>query len=457
MTLTREDPELDRPIEGKEMLLDYFRSGEKPRERWRVGTEHEKLGLRVKTFEPIAYEQEKGLRLLLETLVRSHDWSPLLEGDTVVGVEQEGRRITLEPGGQLELSGAPLFTIHETCREFRDHIALMNHVSGEFGIVWMGLGMHPLADVEQISWVPRERHRLMRDLLAQRGTLAHHMMKGTAGVQANFDYEDPSDLARKLRVASAVSPVVMALYANSPLSGGRTNDFLTRRGWVWRHTDPDRCGVLPFVFDPSWLEGDAYERYAEWALDVPMLFIEREGRHLSVGGSTFRAFLADSGEHTPKLADWNLHLTTLFPEVRTKQVIEVRCADAVPPGLVCALPALFKGLLYDEETLSTALNRFGHWTFVQVDRLHAEVTRSGLASRTPDGPALGVAQELVDLARKGLGRIGDRNRAGEDESLFLEPLYEILDQGHSPARQLLERWDGAWQHRVDALVDYAAY
>jgi glutamate--cysteine ligase len=458
MTLVREQPELDRPVEGIADLIDFFRVGETPPEEWRVGTEHEKLGLRRDTLEPIAYGDGRGLRRLLETFVERHGFAPLLEGDHLVGTEYEGQRITLEPGGQLELSGAPLYTLHETCREFRDHIALLNHVSAEMGVVWIGLGVHPFATADDVQWVPRDRHRIMREVLGRRGALAHHMMKATGGVQANFDYGDETDMAQKLRVSLAASPIVTALYANSSISEGKANGFLSRRAWIWRHTDPDRCGFLPFAFDEGWLEGGAYSLYTEWALDVPMLFIQRGGEHHPVGGKTFRGYLREGhGEHRATLADWNLHLTPLFPEVRLKRVIAVRGADAVPPGLVCGLPALWKGIFYDEEALGAAAARLRHWTFADVDRLHSDVSIRGLAAETPDGPVGALAQEIVDLAAKGLRRQGARNAAGEDETLFLDPLYEVLDQGKSAARQLLERWQGPWGGKAERLVEYAAY
>ncbi len=458
MSLTREEPELERPVEDVADLVDYFRLGEKPRDAWRVGTEHEKLGLRSEGFEPVSYGEERGLARLLETLVEDHGFKPLHEGPSLVGVEREGERITLEPGGQLELSGLPLATLHETCREFNDHIALMKHVSTDLGIVWVGLGIHPLAQVDDVQWVPRNRYRIMRDVLGRRGALAHHMMKATGGVQANFDYGDERDAALKLRVAIAASPLITALYANSSISEGKANDLRSRRAWVWRHTDPDRCGILPFVFDPRWLQGGAYAAYTDWALDVPMLFIERADEHLPVGGTTFRAYLRDGyAEHRATLADWNLHLTTLFPEVRLKRVIEVRGADAVPPRLVCALPALWKGILYDPDALLEAKERLHHWTYEDVDGLHADAARLGLEAKTPDGPILGVAQEIVDLAAKGLRRIGAPNREGADESLFLDPLYEILDRGYSPAGHILRQWEGPWERRIERLVESSAY
>jgi glutamate--cysteine ligase len=305
--------------------------------------------------------------------------------------------------------------------------------------------------------MPRERYSIMRDYLGRRDTLGLHMMHLTAGVQANLDYGSPADLARKLRVALAASPVTTALFANSSISSGAPNGFESRRAHIWRHTDPDRCGLLPFVFDEGWGAETAYERYTEWALGVPMLFIVRDGHHLAAGGLTFREFMRSGLRgHAPTLADWNLHLTTLFPEVRVKRVLEVRSADAVPADLSCALPALWKGLLYDPEALSAAEQRFARWTHAEVDRLQVDAARSGLGAQAPDAPVRSVARELVGLARDGLRRIGVRNAAGEDESVYLDPLLERIERGTSLARELLERWE-AWSRRPRALVDHTRY
>jgi len=458
MTLTREDPALASPVEDEEQLIDFFRSGEKPCTDWRIGTEHEKVGLYRDTLQPIPYEGERGIGALLSELERDHGFSPLFDAGRLVGLERDATSITLEPGGQLELSGAPLMTLHETCREFHDHLALMKHCSERFGMVWLGLGMHPLARVEELPRMPRERYTIMREYLAKRGNLALEMMHATGSVQVNLDYLSEADLARKLRVALAASPIVTALYANSSISGGKPNGFISRRAWVWRHTDPDRCGLLPFAFSEGWDEDGAYRSYLEWALDVPMLFIRREDRHLPMRGRTFRDYLAHGHEHyRASLADWNLHVTTLFPEVRLKRVLEIRSADAVPPGLVCALPAFWKGLLYDEAALDAAWTRLRGWSFDEVDRLQEQVAREALAAQTPDGPVLALAKELVDLAASGLRNLDERNRAGEDERLFLDPLYEILDRGASPGRYILERWDDAWRRSTDQLVEYSKY
>ncbi len=458
MTLTREAPALARPVEDTSDLIEFFRSGETERAEWRIGTEHEKVGLCRDSLQPIPYEGERGIAALLAELEREHGFSGLLDDGRLVGLEGGGASITLEPGGQLELSGAPLFTLHETCREFQNHLALMKHCSEQFGMVWLGLGSHPLARVDEIPRIPRQRYSIMRQYLAQHGSLALEMMHSTGSVQINLDYSSEADMARKLRVALAASPIVTALYANSSVSLGEPNGFISRRAWVWRHIDPDRCGSLPFVFEEDWGEGGAYRRYAEWALDVPLVFIRRDDQHIALGGQSFRDYLERGHEQfKPTLADWVLHLTTLFPEVRLKQVIETRSADAVPPGLVCALPAFWKGLLYDEAALVAASQRLSHWRFADVDKLHADVARTALKAQTPDGPILAVAKELVDLAAGGLKALDARNRSGEDERLFLDPLYEILDRGSSPGRYLLERWAGEWSRRTDSLIEYASY
>ena len=457
MTLLKDDPELECPVENIEQLVDFFRGGEKPASEFRVGTEHEKVSLFEKTLEPVPYEGEHGIGALLAALLREHDFAPLTDGETLVGLERDGATITLEPGGQLELSGAPLVTLHETCREFRSHVSLLKQASEPFGILWLGLGIQPLAKVDEIPRMPRVRHDIMRDYMAGAGELGLWMMHATGTVQANLDFSSEADLARKLRTALAASPVVTALYANSGVSAGEPNGFESYRAWVWRYTDSRRCGFLPFAFEPGFGEDTAYRCYAEWALDVPVMFVLRGGAHLPVGHRSFRQLLGETGELRPTLSDWNVHLTTLFPEVRLKRIIEMRGADAVPPDLVCALPAFWKGLIYDGDVLAAASERLAHWTHAQVDALHAEVARRGLQALTPDGEVLGIARELVDLAAAGLRRIDARNSMGESEVIFLDPLYEILERGTSPGRSLLERWEGAFQQRMDLLVEYAKY
>jgi glutamate--cysteine ligase len=457
MTLTREDPALAEPLRERAQLLEYFRRGEKPRESWRVGTEYEKLGILLDTLEPVPYDGARGIGALLEGLRRDHGFEPLLDGDRLVGLAYGEATISLEPGGQLELSGAPLRTLHETSGELREHLAQLARTSERFGIAWLALGLQPFVELERAPRMPRERYSIMREHLGKRDSLGLHMMHMTAGVQANLDFGSAADLARKLRVSLAASPVTTALFANSALAGGKPAGFESRRAHIWRHTDPDRCGLLPFVFDPGWDEASAYARYTEWALGVPMLFILREGHHLPARGITFREFMRSGlGGHAPTLADWNLHLTTLFPEVRVKRVLEVRSADAVPADLCVALPAFWKGLLYDETALGEAERRLARWTHPEVDALQRDAASRGLAASAPDGPVASVARDLVSIARDGLRRIGEKDASGRDESGFVDPLLERIERGASPARELLGRWQ-SWAGHRERLVEYARY
>jgi glutamate--cysteine ligase len=458
MSLTRDDPRFERPIEDVEQLVEFFRDGETARADWRVGTEHEKIGLYAQTLRPVPYEGDRGIYALLSTICREHGWKPLLDAGKLVGLERDGATITLEPGGQLELSGLPLTSLHETMREFREHIALLNRVSEPLGIVWLGLGVHPLAPIEELPRMPRERHAIMREYLGRRDTLGLHMMHATAGVQANFDFSSEADAARKLRLALAASPISSALFANSAISLGRPNGFESWRAWIWRHTDNDRWSLLPFAFEDGFGEGTAYRAYTEWALDVPMFLIVRDGHSLPAGGRSFRDFIARGhDDFRATVADWNVHLTTVFPEVRMKRVIETRGTDAVPGAQVCALPAFWKGLLYDDRALDAALARVRRWTHAQVHALHGEVARTGLQALAPDAPVLEVARELVALSREGLRRQAVLDAAGRDETQFLEPLEAIVERGTSPARYVLERWNGPWQGALTKLVEYAKY
>jgi glutamate--cysteine ligase len=343
--------EMEAPVESVEELVDFLRSGEKPPERWRVGTEHEKIGLLEGELTPIPYEGPRGIGVLLERIAVAGGWEPVAEAGRIIALIGGGASITLEPGGQLELSGAPLRTIHETCDEFHTHLALMKEVCEEPGMVWLGLGMHPIHAVRELPVMPKERYRIMRSYLPGRGSLALDMMFATATVQANFDYASEADMVEKMRVAMAVSPLVSAIFANSSLSEGKPNGFVSKRLHTWEDTDPDRTGLLPFVFD----EGFGYRRYVDWAIDVPMFFIVRGDRYEPCGGISFRRFMEQGfAESRATLADFDRHLTTLFPDVRLKRFIEVRGADAVPPGLTCSLPALWKGLLYDATARAAA-------------------------------------------------------------------------------------------------------
>ncbi len=444
----------EEPVGSVDELVAYLASGGKPREQWLIGTEHEKIGLQADGLRPVPYEGERGIGRVLEAVAERAGWESVREGGRVVALAASGASISLEPGGQLELSGAPLRTIHDTCREFNHHLELVRSVSEPLGILWLSLGMNPLHEVGDVPRMPRVRHDIMRDYLPARGELALEMMHLTATVQANFDYADEADMANKLRTAMGVSPIVSAIFANSSLAGGKPSGFVSRRVHVWRHVDPDRCGIPPFVFEP----GLGYRRWVEWALDVPMFFVVRGGHYRPAHGMPFRAFLEGGFEgERATLADFDRHLTTLFPEVRVKRWIEVRGADAVPPDLICALPALWKGILYDDQALRGAWELVAGFSQAEREAALDSVARRGLAAEIAGRPALALARELVALARDGLGRIAHAGVLDADERGYLDPVSALVEGGKSPGELILERWEGDWQRSPRRLIEYARY
>jgi glutamate--cysteine ligase len=455
VSLDRDEADLEVPVASLDDAVAYFRAAEKPSAAWRVGMEHEKIGLYETDLSPVPYVGERGIGALLERVAEVDGWRRIAEGGNTIALTKDGASITLEPGGQLELSGEPKRTIFETCDEFRSHLALIRRVSRDFHIAWLALGLEPFHAVEDAPRMPRERHEIMRRYLPSRGALALEMMHQTGTVQANFDYADEADMAAKLRTAMGVTPLVSAIYANSSLSLGKTNGFVSRRVHIWLHTDPDRCGLLPFVFEREF----GYADYARWAWWVPMFFIVREGRYLPMHGMPFGRFVEEGlrGERAT-VADFDRHLTTLFPEVRLKRFMEVRGADAVPPSLTCSLPAVWKGLLYDAQARSAALELTAGWSFSERQALLEEVARRGLGARSPDGRrVLELARELVELAGGGLRRLGHAGRLAPDESGFLDPVREQLELGKSPGQVILERWEGEWGRSPGRLIEYARY
>ncbi len=443
------------PVSSRDDLIPFFRAGEKPRERWLIGTEHEKVGLREGTLEPVPYEGEAGIGALLRSIQETDGWTPTAEGENVIALTKDGASITLEPGGQFELSGAPLRRIYDTCAEFQAHLDLIRRVSEPLGLVWLSLGANPIHDVDEIPHMPKGRYDIMRAYLPTKADLPLHMMHLTATVQANFDFSSEADMANKMRMAMGVTPIVSAIFANSPLYRGKPSGYISRRLHIWRHTDPDRCGMLPFVFEA----GFGYADYAEWALDIPMFFVVRDGTYQAANGMTFRQFMERGfGGESATLEDWSTHLTTLFPEVRCKQFIEVRGADAVPPDLICALPALWKGLLYDDDAMAGAWELVKDWAFEQRVASIEEVARHGMAATIGGRLVRDLARELLALSSDGLARIDHRGGADDrDERGFLDPVAEIVERGTSPGEEILKRWDGEWGHRMADLVASERY
>lgn len=439
------------PVESIDDLIAFIRSGEKPRERFRVGTEHEKIGIGA-DGKPVPYAGPRGIAAVLEAIAQADGWERGFEGPNLIALKKGQASITLEPGGQLELSGAPLRTIFETQREIAAHLGVVRRVSAPLGIAWISVAHHPVHEIPEIPRMPKARYDLMRSYLPTRGELALHMMHLTATVQANLDFSSETDMARKMRAAMAVTPIVSAIFANSSLYAGKPSGFMTRREHIWRHTDPDRCGLLPFVFE----DGFGYRRYVEWALGVPMFFISRGGRSLPAHTTTFGTFLRDGFEgHRATAADWDLHLTTLFPEVRLKRIVELRGADCVP--WLSALPALWKGLLYDDDALDAALALAADWSFPEREAALEDVARRGLAARAAGRPILPLARELAAIASEGLRRIGHGDGAEPDERVLLAPLLAQLERGRSLGEELVQHWEGDWGRSLARLVEQTRF
>jgi glutamate--cysteine ligase len=438
----------------REDLIAFIRGGETLPQDWVVGTEHEKVGVYREGFAPVPYEGPRGIGAFLNRMAELDDWKPVYEGENVIALLKEGASITLEPGGQLELSGAPLRTIHQTCEEFHNHLRLVKEISHSFGIIWLGLGIRPLHGVDDVPRMPKARYGIMRAYLPTRAKLGVEMMHLTATVQANFDFSDEADMRRKMQMATGVSPILSALYANSSIAEKKSTGYASRRLRIWRDTDPDRCGLLPFVFRSDFGYGD----YVDWALDVPMFFIVRDGRYIAMQGKTFRQLMLDGHEeHKANIGDFELHLTTLFPEVRLKRVIEVRGCDAVPSPLTCALPAFWKGLLYDREACAAAWEVVKDWEFDERVEFLEAAAKDGLSARTTRGGAKELSAELVGISSAGLRRIGHAGHGEPDETSFLEPLQAQIASGKSPGELLLEKWEGEWNHSLPRLMDYARY
>jgi glutamate--cysteine ligase len=441
-------------IESADDLLLYFRSGEKPKSRWRVGTEHEKLGYFRATQQPIPYEGPHGIRAVLEQFAHRFGWQQVHEGPHIIALTRDQASITLEPGGQFELSGAPVSSAHEARAELDRHMEELGAVSRDFGLCWVNLGRNPTIPSGRMPWMPKERYTIMRRYLPTRGSRALDMMLGTATVQTNFDYSSERDMARKLRLAMAAGPFLTALYANSPFAEGAPTGLLSARAQIWRATDPDRCGILPAVF----AEDFGYEDYADWALDVPMFFIHRSGHYQDVAGSSFRDFLARGldGER-PTQEDWTLHLTTLFPEARLKSFIELRMADVGTPAMIVALVALTRGLFYDESALKEASFLLRCIRPEHLTEMGDQAIRHALKGQVLKRPIQDWLRDLLHIAQAGLERLNVADGAGRSETQYLDPLHEIVETGVTQAERLLHAYEHEWGKSLAPLFARIGY
>ncbi len=455
---TRTDDSASPPIEGRDDLLSVFSGGEKAPDDWRIGTEHEKFVYRVSDHRAPSYAEPGGIRDLLGGLTE-FGWKPVIENgpdgaQNVIALSGADGTISLEPAGQFELSGAPLENLHETCAEAARHLEQCKAVGERLGLGFLGLGMWPDKTRADLPVMPKGRYRIMLDYMPKVGRLGLDMMLRTCTIQVNLDYASEADMVKKFRVGLALQPVATALFANSPLTEGKANGYKSFRSHIWEDTDPDRTGMLPFVFE----EGFGYERYCDYALDVPMYFVFREGRYIDVAGRSFRDFLdgrlAELPGEKPSLTDWTDHMSTAFPEVRLKSFLEMRGADGGRWSRICALPALWVGLLYDEQALDAAWELVRHWSIDARETLRRDVPCHALDAVTPDGEPLRIfAGRVLDIAAGGLSRRARLSNAGDNEGGFLDPLREVVATGMTPADRLLARFAGAWNGDVAHIYE----
>ncbi len=443
-------------IASKAQLVDYIAAGCKPRDAWRIGTEHEKFAFDLKTLRPLPYDGPCSIRAMLEGLTR-FGWQAVEENGNPIALIKGGASITLEPGGQFELSGDALDNLHQTCREVHEHLAQVKEVAGEIGAGFIGVGFNPKWRRDDIPWMPKGRYGIMKAYMPKKGNLGLDMMLRTCTIQVNLDFSSEADMVKKFRVGLALQPIATALFANSPFTEGKPNGFLSYRSHVWTDTDPDRCGVLPFVFE----DGFGFERYVDYMLDVPMYFVYRDGKYIDASGQSFRDFMARKlparpGE-APTMGDWTDHMTTVFPEVRLKRYLEMRGADGGPWRRICALPALWTGLLYDQGALDAAWDLCRDFTAEDHDYLRREVPKRALATEFRGRPLIELAREVVRLARAGLTARARRAAPGPPAAPHLATLADLLRRGPPPAEVKLERFHGAWNGSVDPLYSEYSY
>ena len=441
------------PIASRDELVAWIEDAAKPAERFRVGTEHEKFPFYRLDHAPVPYEtraRRSGIAALLEGLQKRLGWTAIDDDGNIIGLfdEAHGAAISLEPGGQFELSGAPLESIHATVAEIESHFAALNSVADPLGIGFLALGMTPKWRLEDVPQMPKQRYAIMRNYMPKVGSRGLDMMFRTSTVQTNVDYAGEADMVMKMRVGLSLQPLITALFANSPFTDGKLNGFLSARSEIWLHTDPDRTGMLPFVFEP----GMGFERYVDYALDVPMYFVKRGEIYHNVAGASFRDLLTGKLTALPgeraTLSDWANHLTTIFPEVRLKRYLEMRGADVGPRPFLYALPAFTVGLLYDPAALDGAWQIVKSWTAAQRAQLRGDVPRLGLEARIADRSLREIGREILALARGGLVRRAKRDAMGRDESFYLDPLDKIVAT-HTQAEGLIEKFNGPWRGSVE--------
>jgi glutamate--cysteine ligase len=446
MSTRTDSGQFDPPIESRADLISVFSKGEKAKERWRIGTEHEKFVYRLADHRAPSYDEPGGIHDLLMALTR-FGWEPVMEGDKVIALSGSDGTVSLEPAGQLELSGAAVENLHQTCAETGRHLRQVKEVGAELGLGFLGLGLWPDKTRQELPIMPKGRYAIMLRHMPRVGSMGLDMMLRTCTIQTNLDYSSEADMVKKFRVSLALQPLGTALFANSPFLEGKPNGYQSYRSHIWTDTDPARTGMLPFVFE----DGFGYERYADYMLNVPMYFVYRDGKYIDAAGKNFRDFLDGNLDvypgQKPTISDWNDHLSTAFPEVRLKSFLEMRGSDGGPWNKICALPALWVGLLYDQSALDAAWDLVKHWTIEDHQRLRDAVPKQGLNAKLPDGRTLNdLAKQVLDIAAAGLTARGQINSMGD-----------IVDSGKSPAQLLLEKYETEWKGDLSKVYDEMSF
>ena len=457
-TPTKDIDETAPRISGKAELVSWFEAGSKPKADWRIGTEHEKFGFTWNDLKPLPYDGKASIKGMLEGLRDAYAWDPIVENGYLIGLKKDGASVSLEPGGQLELSGAPLEHIHETCNEVGQHLQEVQKVADPLGIGFIGLGASPIWSMEDTPIMPKGRYKIMRAYMEKVGRLGRQMMFRTCTVQSNLDFGSEADMVKKFRTSLALQPIGTASFANSPFIEGRTNGFLSYRSQIWTDTDPDRTGMLPFVFE----DGFGFERYVDYALDVPMYFVRRGGTYMDASGLSFRDFMDGNlpilpGE-LPAIDDFEDHLSTIFPEVRLKRFLEMRGSDSGPWSLLCAFSAFWTGLLYDDGALDAAWDLVKDWSDGEREALRQSVRTLGLKAPIPGGRTLqDLAKDVLNISRAGLRARAMLSVSGDDETGFLQDLDRIAASGETPADVLLAKYHGEWGGDLTRIFKDQAY
>jgi len=436
-------------------LVDYFLDSCSFRKKLKIGAEFENLAVFAHSGKAIPYRNERGVTAILSGLSQKFGWEPLKENGELIALSRESSWVTLEPGGQIELSTSVHNDIHQVKSEWEKFIEEIKSIVEPFGIRWLGLGIQPVSLLEDIEWVPKQRYRIMAPYMAEHGRMSQYMMKKTASIQISMDYFSEDDFVRKMRTALFLAPIITAIFANSPISEGKINGFLSERAHIWNHTDVARCGLIEekFLFNPQ------FSTYVNYALQVPMFFIIRENRWVEVKNMTFSAYLKNGYQgYRATWDDWELHLSTIFTEVRAKKYIELRCADLQKRQFAPAVAALWKGILYNEKTLRTAWSLIKSLSWKELCSLYCTVPREGLKARLKGVRLLDIAKELLRISHSGLKEQRQFNQDGEDESVHLEPIMElIIEDEMCPAEIIIKNWNGSWHKSINKLIEYSSY